>query len=151
MSDKQWISIDPALFRQPVLEKMGTTTVVSSTSPYAVPQALTTYDDKTSGQYVLEVKYIGPEEPVEVLDVLTTSPNLRVLRGKNSGRLMKVYVNHTANEAITVESFVESVQKAIAKVVAQFGPKDNYRVLSAIVDGNKSRFVLDFPVKRSSR
>jgi hypothetical protein len=141
MTDKQWITIDPSLFREPVQQKIGSATVTSSTSPYAVPSALATYDDRTSGQYVLEVKYIGPEEPVETV----MHNDVRVLRGKNSGRLMKVFVNHTSQEPITVDSFVESVQNSIAKVVSEFGPKDNYKIVSAVVDGNKNRFAFFFP------
>ena len=143
MTDKQWITIDPSLFREPVQQKIGSATVISSTSPYAVPSALTTYDDKTSGQYVLEVKYIGPEDPVEAV----THDEVRVMRGKNSGRLVKVFVNHTSPGPITVDSFVASIQDSIAKVASQFGPKDNYRIVSAVVDGNKNRFVFDFGQK----
>lgn len=137
MTDKQWIAIDPSRFRRTVEQKIGAATVVSSASPYSVPQAMSTYDDKQSGAYVLEVKYIGAEEPTETL----MAENLRFMRGKNSGRLLKVYVGHTSS-MVDREHIVQAVKDAIARIDSKYGPTDNYKIVSAVIEENKNRFLI---------
>src|SRR5688572_24824189 len=86
MRDKVWFTIDPAQFRTSIKQELGRATVVSSTSPYAVPDAVATTANPQKGRYVFEIKYIGSEEPVEALNL----GNLQVARGRNSKRLFKV-------------------------------------------------------------
>src|SRR6267154_5855666 len=92
MEMKHWISIDQAPFRKGVASQFGNVTVTSSSSPYSVPEAVSTYDDKNAGAYVFEVRYIGPEEPKEAI----VTNNLKFLVGKNSKRLFTIEVSYGA-------------------------------------------------------
>src|SRR4051812_5599563 len=113
MTEKRWISINQTPYRRPVHQQMGTATVVTSTSPYSVPQAITAYGDKTSGNCVFEVKYIGAEEPVEPMTIGDYST---LYFGKNSKRLFRVSVRPEHFAVANKDSFVEAVKEAIGQV-----------------------------------
>jgi hypothetical protein len=133
---KPWITIDPAQFRRPVQERVGGTTVVSSTSPYAVPDAISAYDSRDN--YILEAKYIGPDEPVSTF----FADRIRMEIGKNSKRLVRIALPHDVT-ILNSDSFVAEIKKALQFAMDRtVGPKDNYQVVMAIVDGNKSRFAV---------
>ncbi len=135
-TEKPWITIDSAQFRRPVEQQVGTTTVVTSTSPYAVPQAVSAYDNLKN--YVFEAKYIGPDEPVQTL----LENNIRVDYGKNSKRVVRIFLGHEpvlANREAFVAALKNAIQFAMTKAN---GPAENYEVVMAIVDNNKDRFTL---------
>jgi hypothetical protein len=145
MSDKVWFSIDPTQFRKPIKQELGRATVVSSLSPYAVPDAVATSADPQKGVYIFEIKYIGSEEPVEALNLV----NLQVARGRNSKRLFKVSLTQPglSNER---EAIFESIKNAIAKVAhVHSWPMANDGIVTAVIDQNKSRLPISWEVRFS--
>jgi len=111
---------------------------VSSASPYSVPQAVSTYDDEISGNYVLELKYIGTDEPVEMV----TLDSSRLFFGKNSKRVFKVSVSHgpglgnSANDLATIK-------KAIACAASnQTLPAENCEIVNDVIDQNRNQLLI---------
>jgi hypothetical protein len=110
--------------------------VVSSTSPYSVPDAVTAYTDGRSGNYVFEVKYIGTEEPLEVID----SENSKVERGKNSKRLYKVAISDLGSPS--KHELFSNMKRVITSLVERGLLVESSTILTAIIDENENRLQL---------
>jgi hypothetical protein len=131
MAMKRWLTIDSSQFRKPEARQIGKATVVSSTSPYSVPDAITTYDDTRSGMHVLEFKYIGPDEPLEAFH--WNQCTLEV--GKNSKRLFKVLI--PSHHQYQVEDFQKCIDHLSS--TQDWSEIENYRVVSDVMNGIKDK------------
>jgi hypothetical protein len=137
MSAKTWLAINPDQFRLPTSNHIGKATVVSSTSPYSIPDAVTTYDDKDSGAYVLEVKYIGADEPIEII----LSDNLKLMRGKNSKRLFKVQVHHgpeLQGSDQSLAALTDAIERLSRDPISKI---ENSEVVTAVIEEIKNRLL----------
>jgi len=135
MDMKQWISIDQTPFRKETASQLGNVTVTSSSSPYSVPEAVSSYDDKSAGVYILEVRYIGSEEPKEAI----ISNNLTFLVGKNSKRLFAIEVPYGAKPT-GYESAVSVFTTAMQNVGRDSSAKiENYQIVNDVIAQIKDR------------
>jgi len=136
MSEKRWYTVNTLLFRKPVDQKVGQATITTSTSPYAVPDAIATYKDGTA--YVLEMKYIGPEEPLEA----KTWQHLTFFRGKNSHRLFQVTIPQPSPPQQGPQ-VLEVIKDAITNVSSGAAwPLANSAIVAAVIDETKKETLL---------
>lgn len=147
MSAKTWLAINPDQFRLPTADHIGKVSVVSSTSPYSIPDAVATYNDKESGEYVLEVKYIGAEEPIE----LVLSNNLKLMRGRNSKRLFRVQLHHSPEQQ-RPDQFLAALKNAIEQLGRDPDSRvENSKIVAEVIEKLKDRLLridLDEPTEK---
>jgi hypothetical protein len=127
MSHENFLVLDPEKFNLHAKEVGTSGITVTSTSPYDIPEALHTYKNDKDGTLVIEVKYMGPEEPLDTVDI---EQGIQVKTGRNSKRLYE-FVLRSAPSIVTIAS----VRKALAVLLRMnaYPRKDNYRLLADVV------------------
>jgi hypothetical protein len=96
-------------------------------SPYDIPEALRSYTDD-EGRRVLEISYIGPDEPYRLEDLGV----VKVKAGKNSGRIYAFYYAEPDEE---VQSIVESFHQAVVQLMGKPSVRsENYKLVDAALE-----------------
>ena len=112
MSDSITVHFDPAELRNEV-EEQGGIKVITSPSPYDIPDAMILDFDKTKKQIVVNFKYLS-EEPVRRL---AEEGGVTFGLGVNSQRLYEVKVD--------VSGFVDHAESAATEIVDLIDEKIN--------------------------
>lgn len=134
MSHENVLIIDPAKINlRPTDVGRSGTAITASTSPYDVPEALRSYKNDQDGSYVIEIKYMGPEEPLDTVDV---GEGLFIRTGRHSKRLYEFIIRATP-----AFPTIGSLRNAVAFLLRtdSFSRKDNYRLLDDVFSNQSDR------------
>ncbi|MGV3626893.1 MAG: hypothetical protein ACO1PN_04300 [Betaproteobacteria bacterium] len=142
MSQEHVVILDPVAFSTNVKSPRANITSASS-SPYDVPEALRAYLDD-NGKIVIEIKYIGSDEPLETINI---QGGMQVKTGRNSKRLYEFITG--GFDAPKLSELHAAVEKLIDGEL--FSRKDNYRLLENVLETQGARIqeALVFDKKRA--
>lgn len=123
----EWHRINPVKFNRPRQEKIHGTSVEVFASPYEVPIAVRGGVNLQSGNFVVEFKYIGGEEP---LFVVTPTNELQLELGRNSKRIFRLEL---ASKAAGIKPTIQDVVLALDRAIADLSNKENYDLAKLVV------------------
>lgn len=123
----EWVRINPAKFNRPRRENIRGAAVEMFASPYEVPSAMRGGIDHDSGNYILEFKYIGGDEPLFIVEPVS---DLKLTLGRNSRRIFKLEL---APKATGVKTTVHDVMLALDRTISDLTNKENYNVAKLVV------------------
>lgn len=129
----EWLSVQASEFEQDLCDRGSIVGLHMYTSPYDVPQGVRGGYDASLKRFVIEFRYIAPEETTE----LDLEQHVVAEVGRNSGRIYRLIVD--------VDSLqVEGVRLQLSHVVDELplkrqrrgvaAPRDNYRVAKEVME-----------------
>jgi len=112
--------------------KVGGINVATKPSPYDVPEAVRTYDE-TDGSHVIEIKYMGPDEPLETVDL---GGDVFVRTGRNSNRVYAFILGVKSGSPA-----LNAVKRVLGLMLERdkFSRKDNYRLVGRVFSNANAR------------
>jgi hypothetical protein len=134
-----WIPIDSAAFNVPHEEEVRGVRITVLCSPHDIPSDIRGFYEESIERFVIEFKYIA-DEP---LQSITDKPLVKVIVGKNSGRLFRIEVDVKSLDVREVQLQVrvpQIVQEAIGKLRSKYlKRKANYDVAERILRDKKEQ------------
>lgn len=146
VSSSKWYDVDQKHASISDSKKMGKTTIQTFSSPYDVPEKVRVRYDKAAEMLLIELLYIGGEEPLEE----QTDGPVTLKIGRHSGRIHNVEVLPMSIDALSIdakinfEKDVKEVEKAISSLeeprkswpfrCAKPIALENYKIARQIVD-----------------
>jgi hypothetical protein len=139
----QWQKLPSAEFRRP--QSVSGSVATFYPSPFEIPDAFRGLVDKSTGELVVEFRYLDDGEPTKEVG---EAGGIRAKIGKNSARLFEVRIPVSLIQTAITETL--SKQRAAAETLrilptrrVGHAVRDNYRVAQEVLE--KSEFSLSVP------
>lgn len=138
MSAKQWLKLDRRNFEGEGVTESGAEHVRMYHSIYDVPQLVRGFFDEESLEFVVQFKYIAPEQT----KTQEIQPGLAVSVGRNSGRIFEIRVSQ-GRESEPIEGFCEVVEALSKSRNHRAMAKPNYLVAKSVINKERHRLTAE--------